>query len=66
MTGRTVAVGVAVIGDGDIVLLQVGDDWHLVVSRKDASVIAKLLHDAAHGELIAAAAVTDLHAGGVR
>lgn len=46
---------------GDRVLLQVGDEWHLVVSPKHAAVIAKMLHDAAHGMPYAVDTITDLH-----
>lgn len=58
-----IVVGVARL-QGDRVLLQVGDDWHLVFSGPHASVIAKMLHDAAHGMPYAVDTITDLHTHG--
>jgi hypothetical protein len=45
---------------GGMVLLQVDDRWHLVVTAAGASKIADMLHRAAHGTPMAGT-VTDLH-----
>jgi hypothetical protein len=45
---------------GGMVLLQVDDRWHLVVTAAGASKIADMLHRAAHGTPMAGT-VEDLH-----
>lgn len=55
-----IAVRVETLGNGRV-MLQVGDDWHLVLLPHDAVEVAQAMTAAAHGSVDITAMVEELH-----